>query len=98
MQTTWVLIRHSKWHRSWIGEHKSEIEWIVTGYYIEKVGVTNLEIEISEVSKYSTGLCQDLIEIDRDRINGQLITRHSDLRKVCAWKQQAGHEYNCIHK
>ena len=39
---------------------------------------------VKEYSKYSTGLCQDLIEIDRDRIDGQLITKHSDLRKVCA--------------
>ena len=38
----------------------------------------------SKYSKYSTGLCQDLIEIERDRIDGQLITKHSGLRKVCA--------------
>ena len=37
-----------------------------------------------QLSKYSTGLCQDLIEIGRDRIDEQPIAEHSVLRKVCA--------------
>ena len=47
-------------------------------------------------SKYSTGLCQDLIETERNRIDGQLFTKHSVLRKVCAWTNCWPWVYNCI--
>ena len=48
-----------------------------------EVGVGKVGLWQTEKGKYSTGLRQDLIEIDRKRIDGQLFTKH-DLRKGCA--------------
>ena len=48
------------------------------------------------LSKYSTGLCQDLKEIDRDRIDYSLLDIRTD--GSFAPDQPAGHEYNCIHR
>ena len=55
-------------------------------------GILNLK-----EGKYSTGLCQDLIEIDRDRIDGQSLL---DIRIYgrFAPEHPAGHEYNCMHR
>ena len=52
-------------------------------YYFNVIASVTVDLTFGVYlsSKYSTGLCHDLIEIDRDRINGQLITRHSHLRR-----------------